>query len=139
MNPDRKQDIQEQLVEYFLCVDDDRAQIELCCQYVRLGWTTRLLRLLSSVRTWRIIESNSSLYFDELASALTSEHWDELIIGWKEHLNRQPETYSEQDIFSVYTVLKYGQKLGTRREPNRLSIPGRIIDILKQKTILTNW
>lgn len=111
MNPVQKQDMREQLVEYFLCVDDDRAQIELCYQYVRLGWTTRLLRLLSSVRTWRIIESNSSLYFDELASALTPEDWDELIVGWKERLNCQPETYSEQDIFSVYTVLVDLRKL----------------------------
>lgn len=100
-----EQDMRKQLVEYFLCVDDDRARIELCYQYARLGWTTHLLRLLSPIRTWRIIESNSSLYFDELASALTPEHWDELIIGWKEHLNHQPEAYSEQDIFSVYTVL----------------------------------
>ncbi len=105
MDPAWKQDIRKQLVEYFLCVNDDRAQIELCYQYAQLGWTTCLFRLLSSVRTWRIIESNSSLYLDELASALTPEHWDELITRWKEHLNRQPAAYTEQDIYAVYTVL----------------------------------
>ena len=97
--------LRKQLVKYFCQIDNDRARIELCYQYVKLRWTEPLISLLSSVKVMSVIEANSSLYFNELASALTTDQWNKLIQRWELDLHQQPDKYSEQEINAIYTTM----------------------------------
>lgn len=89
------------LIRYFESIGTDRAVIELCWQLVMLPDRDGLVDVLSSIKNWSLIQTNSSLYFAGIDRVLSKEQWDQIAYNWKIQLTANPNQYSEKEIFTI--------------------------------------
>lgn len=89
------------LIRYFESVGTERAVIELCWQLVMLPDREGLVDVLSSIKNWNLIHTNSSLYFAGIDRVLSKEQWDQVAYNWKNQLAANPNQYSEKEIYTI--------------------------------------
>ena len=91
----------KKLIGYFKNDASDRAVIEICWQLAMIPNKEELVAFLSDIGKWRLIHTNSSLYFAGIDRILSKEQWNQIVTNWKKQLEADPNRYSETDIYAI--------------------------------------